>query len=199
VDSLTYVAAGQRLNAGHALYSLSAGDWAVPLDPPYWTVPLLSPPIAGVLARPFALFGTAGIAAWWVLMGMILTATICILAVRGSCCAPPAQAQQPDESEGGHELQRHERTENRPRSGVPTPNHRQPPDGDQAGKDQTVEVADIEADPDGVRQYRDKGKRDERESTSPTLELWLTPTARVWPNPALAGSPTLLPSLPWRR
>jgi dolichol-phosphate mannosyltransferase len=82
VDSLTYVAAGQRLNAGHALYSLSAGDWAVPLDPPYWTVPLLSPPIAGVLARPFALFGTAGIAAWWVLMGMSLTATICILAVR---------------------------------------------------------------------------------------------------------------------
>lgn len=82
VDSLTYVAAGQRLNVGHALYALIPDDWAVELNPPYWTVPLLSPPLVAVLARPFALFNTAGVEAWWLLMGIVLMATIGILAVR---------------------------------------------------------------------------------------------------------------------
>src|SRR5205823_2822366 len=54
-DAYTYLAAGQRLNAGHQLYALSPGDNPVQLNPPYWTVPLLSPPFMAVLWRPLAL------------------------------------------------------------------------------------------------------------------------------------------------
>src|SRR5205823_5035743 len=36
-DAYTYLAAGQRLNAGHLLYTLSPGDSEVLLNPPYWT------------------------------------------------------------------------------------------------------------------------------------------------------------------
>ena len=64
-DSFTYLAAGERLNAGHPLYALSPGDRPVELHPPYWTVPLLSPPLVAVLARPFALLSDAGAYLWW--------------------------------------------------------------------------------------------------------------------------------------
>jgi hypothetical protein len=44
-DTSNYVAAGERLAAGHPLYALVPGDRPVPLDnPPDWSVPLLSPP-----------------------------------------------------------------------------------------------------------------------------------------------------------
>jgi hypothetical protein len=36
-DAWNYLAAGERLNAGHPLYALSAGDRPVPLAPPYWS------------------------------------------------------------------------------------------------------------------------------------------------------------------
>jgi hypothetical protein len=51
-DAVVYLAAGERLNAGHLLYALSPGDRIVALKPPYWTVPTLSPPFMGVLFRP---------------------------------------------------------------------------------------------------------------------------------------------------
>ena len=74
-DSFTYLAAGERLNAGHSLYALVPGDRAVDLHPPFWTVPFLSPPPMGVVMRPFALLpGDTGAYAWWLL---------CIAAIAG--------------------------------------------------------------------------------------------------------------------
>jgi Glycosyltransferase family 87 len=69
-DAFTYLAAGERLNAGHALYALAPGDRPVGLSPPFWTVPLLSPPPIAVLFRPLALFSDAGAYIWW---GICLT------------------------------------------------------------------------------------------------------------------------------
>ena len=46
-DSSNYVAAAERLVAGHDLYALQPGDRPAPLDnAPQWTVPILSPPTA---------------------------------------------------------------------------------------------------------------------------------------------------------
>jgi hypothetical protein len=78
-DAFTYLAAGERLNAGHSLYALVPGDRPVDLHPPFWTVPFLSPPPMGVLMRPFALLpGDAGAYAWWlaclIAIGGVLTA-----------------------------------------------------------------------------------------------------------------------------
>ncbi len=68
-DAYTYLAAGERLNAGHQLYALSPGDRPVGLKPPYWTVPLLSPPLIGVLWRPLALLPLElGVYLWWAAM-----------------------------------------------------------------------------------------------------------------------------------
>jgi hypothetical protein len=65
-DAHNYLAAGERLNAGHPLYALSPGDRYVALKPPYWSVPLLSPPPIAVLWRPLAaLPGESGVALWW--------------------------------------------------------------------------------------------------------------------------------------
>jgi hypothetical protein len=65
-DAFTYLAAGERLNAGHLLYALSPGDRPVDLNPPYWTVPFLSPPFMAVAWRPLAaLPAELGVYAWW--------------------------------------------------------------------------------------------------------------------------------------
>jgi hypothetical protein len=64
-DSTTYLAAGERLNAGHFLYQLVPGDRPIDLRPPYWTVPLLSPPFIAVLWRPLAALGDAGLLLGW--------------------------------------------------------------------------------------------------------------------------------------
>jgi hypothetical protein len=64
-DARTYLAAGERLNAGHPLYSLSPGDRPVAISPPWWTAPLVSPPFIAVLWRPLAaLPGELGLAIW---------------------------------------------------------------------------------------------------------------------------------------
>jgi Glycosyltransferase family 87 len=74
-DSFTYLAAGERLNAGHLLYALSPGDRPVGFEPPFFTVPLLSPPPIAVLFRPLAAIpNEIGVYIWWI-------ATIVILAV----------------------------------------------------------------------------------------------------------------------
>ena len=65
-DASNYYAAGLRLNAGHDLYDLVPGDRQVPLVPPYWSVPLLSPPPIAVLWRPLALLGDASMWLWWI-------------------------------------------------------------------------------------------------------------------------------------
>ena len=77
-DSFTYLAAGERLNAGHPLYALSPGDRPVDLKPPYWTVPLLSPPPIAVLFRPLALLGDVGAYVWWI---------GCVSVIVGTCLA----------------------------------------------------------------------------------------------------------------
>lgn len=65
-DAFTYLGAGERLNAGHALYALTAGDRQVGIEPPFWTVPLLSPPPIAVLWRPLAaLPSDLGVYVWW--------------------------------------------------------------------------------------------------------------------------------------
>lgn len=65
-DAFTYLAAGERLNAGHVLYALSPGDRLVDLNPPYWTVPFLSPPFMAVVWRPLAaLPAELGVYLWW--------------------------------------------------------------------------------------------------------------------------------------
>jgi Glycosyltransferase family 87 len=66
-DALVYLGAGERLNAGHQLYALSPGDRYVGANPPYWTVPILSPPFMAVLFRPLALLPPdSGAYVWWV-------------------------------------------------------------------------------------------------------------------------------------
>ncbi len=82
-DAFTYLAAGERLNDGHPLYALSPGDRPVDLHPPFWTVPLLSPPPIAVLLRPFALLpGDVGAYAWWAVCLVALGLSILALARR---------------------------------------------------------------------------------------------------------------------
>jgi hypothetical protein len=54
IDAITYLAAGERLNAGHALYSLVPGDRLLNVDSPYFHTPLLYPPLIAVIWRPLA-------------------------------------------------------------------------------------------------------------------------------------------------
>jgi len=66
-DSIVYLAGGERLNAGHPLYAISPGDRPLGLKPPFWTVPLLSPPFIAVIFRPLALLpADLGAYLWWI-------------------------------------------------------------------------------------------------------------------------------------
>jgi hypothetical protein len=65
-DATVYLAGGERLNAGHQIYALMPGDRPEGFKPPYWTVPLLSPPLVAVIFRPLALFpNDTGAYIWW--------------------------------------------------------------------------------------------------------------------------------------
>ena len=65
-DALGYLAAGERLNAGHALYALVAGDRPIHVDPPFFTAPFLYPPSFAILWRPLALLPfMGGLWLWW--------------------------------------------------------------------------------------------------------------------------------------
>ena len=57
LDAYTYFAAAKRLNVHHLLYQLSPGDLHIALHPPYWSVPILSPPFMAVIWRPLARLG----------------------------------------------------------------------------------------------------------------------------------------------
>lgn len=80
-DPWNYLAAGERLNAGHPLYALSPGDRPVELHPPYWSVPLLSPPFVAVVWRPLAALGDAAMWAWWT-GGVLATAAYVVWLLR---------------------------------------------------------------------------------------------------------------------
>jgi Glycosyltransferase family 87 len=76
-DGYTYLAAGERLNSGHPLYALSPGDRPVDIRPPYWTVPLLSPPPVAVLFRPLAaLPNELGLRLWW--LGCVIAIAVAL-------------------------------------------------------------------------------------------------------------------------
>ena len=76
-DTYVYLAAGERLQAGHDLYAISPGDREIGLNPPYWTVPTLSPPLLAVLWRPLATLGIPGMFLGW---AMALVAYLIALA-----------------------------------------------------------------------------------------------------------------------
>jgi len=63
-DAWVYLAAGERLNAGHQLYALVPGDRPLDIRPPLWATPLLSPPPIAVVWRPIALIGEPAMALW---------------------------------------------------------------------------------------------------------------------------------------
>jgi hypothetical protein len=82
-DAHVYLAAGERLNAGHQLYEIGAGDRPVAIQPPFWTRPLVSPPPIAVLWRPLAaLPGDLGITVWWLAELVIVAVSISWLARR---------------------------------------------------------------------------------------------------------------------
>jgi hypothetical protein len=83
-DPWNYLAAGERLNAGHPLYALSPGDRPVILRPPWWSVPLLAPPPIAVLWRPLALLGDASMYVWGFAGLMAVVASCVFLARRGA-------------------------------------------------------------------------------------------------------------------
>lgn len=62
-DAWTYLAAGDRLNLGHDLYRLRPGDLPVDLYPELFPVPMVGPPIMGVIFRPLAAIDI-GLAIW---------------------------------------------------------------------------------------------------------------------------------------
>jgi Glycosyltransferase family 87 len=75
-DVSNYYAAGQRLNDGHDLYRLGPGDLPVPVQPPYYTAPLVSPPPVAVIWRPLALLPRdVAITGWWAVAGLAAVAT----------------------------------------------------------------------------------------------------------------------------
>jgi len=74
-DAWTYLAAGERLNAGHQLYAMSPGDRPVLMTPGVTTAAFLSPPFMAVLWRPIAFVGEPGAFVWW---------GVCIVALLGS-------------------------------------------------------------------------------------------------------------------
>jgi len=82
-DAFVYLAAGERLNDGHQLYAISPGDRPIEMKPPYWTVPLLSPPPIAVLFRPLAaLPHELGVYVWWAACVVAILATITALVAR---------------------------------------------------------------------------------------------------------------------
>lgn len=90
-DAITYLAAGERLNAGHRLYALSPGDRWIWIDPPYWTVPLLSPPAIAVLWRPLAALPHEwGIPLWWIASeGALIITVLALFRARPELVGPP--------------------------------------------------------------------------------------------------------------
>ena len=82
-DAWVYLAAGERLNAGHDLYALVQGDRYVQLAPPLWPTPLLSPPPVAVLWRPLALIGEPAMGIWCLGAMLASVALVGMALIRG--------------------------------------------------------------------------------------------------------------------
>jgi alpha-1,2-mannosyltransferase len=83
-DAWNYLAAGERLNAGHPLYELGPTDRQVLIVPPYWTVPLLAPPPIAVAWRPLALLGEPSMWLWGLACLVAVVAVAAVVATRRS-------------------------------------------------------------------------------------------------------------------
>jgi hypothetical protein len=88
-DFWTYFATGERLNAGHSMYALVAGDRPVLLIPGYVTVPSFQPPFMGLIWQPLARLPADLVLAAWVIANIlaVLWATAVIVR-RGPRWAP---------------------------------------------------------------------------------------------------------------
>ena len=76
-DTSNYLAAGMRLAHGHDLYGLSPGDRPVPVDnPPFFSVPLLSPPPIAVLWRWLSILPHPVVTTGWWLGGVVLSTLV---------------------------------------------------------------------------------------------------------------------------
>ncbi len=76
-DGVTYLAAGERLAHGGDLYALAAGDRLVSIEPPYWDVPLLYPPLIAVLWAPISAAPAGlGLYAWQVVCAAAVVGVI---------------------------------------------------------------------------------------------------------------------------
>lgn len=82
-DAWNYLAAGERLNAGHDLYALGPDDRRVVIVPPYWTVPLLAPPPIAVAWRPLAILGEPSMVLWGLAGAASTIAAAAFVATRG--------------------------------------------------------------------------------------------------------------------
>jgi hypothetical protein len=83
-DPTNYLAAGERLNAGHRLYGpLLPGDRLVPGYPGAFPAPLLSPPTIAVVWRVIALAGNRGLEAWWLLSVVLMAGLTAWAILRG--------------------------------------------------------------------------------------------------------------------
>jgi len=67
-DTIVYLAAAERLNAGHRLYTRAPGDRPILTSPPYFDSPFVSPPFAAIPFRPLALLPTDVVLGTWWLM-----------------------------------------------------------------------------------------------------------------------------------
>jgi len=83
-DGVTYLAAAERLNAGHQLYSLELGDRLLyGLGSPCCPYPLMSPPPIAVLWRPLAALGPeVALLLWDWINAVAIIATVGLLLVR---------------------------------------------------------------------------------------------------------------------
>ena len=82
-DTWNYLAAGERLNAGHSIYKLTAGDRPIQFDPGS-TVALTSPPPVAVLWRPLALLPDwLAMWGWWTVSAAAMLATAMWVVLKG--------------------------------------------------------------------------------------------------------------------
>jgi Glycosyltransferase family 87 len=85
-DAPTYLAAGERLNAGHELYALSPGDRPV-AEADKFGSPLLSPPLVAVVWRPLALLGDVSMVYWWLACVAAIAVVMSVVIGRGTLIA----------------------------------------------------------------------------------------------------------------
>ena len=89
-DTWNYLAAGERLNAGHSIYAIVPGDRPTIIWPPGFA-PLGSPPLVAVVWRPLALLpDTIVMWRWWAVSAALMLATSLWICLKGKLRAAGA-------------------------------------------------------------------------------------------------------------